>query len=232
MQSQQHAAAAGCKLEQQFACFESFCRWLREAWWCHPVLGPCSACSSACLWLPPCAGLTLSTCSTAPLCAGPTSSCSPRKVGACRASAEAAGRLSSSFDGTLVHKTAPAQSRVDDLTVASPLSVVRDRKNTATKLFSGRPQACTSLAPASLAAVYARPNRTDTTSSVSSTLMDRAARSPFRCGVGHVGVRGRAGASRCVRRLEVAVRRSADALTATRQPSYGCAYRDVRWGEY
>ena len=208
MQSQQHAAAAGCKLEQQFASFESFCRWLREARWCHPVLGPCSASSSACLWLPPSAGLTLSTCSTAPLCAGPTSSCSPRTVGACRASAEAAGRLSSSFDGTLVHKTAPAQSRVDDLTVASPLSVVRDRKNTATKLFRGKPGWAPSSVyipcplPSPLAAVYARPNRIDTASSVSSTLMDRAARSPFRCSVGHVGFRARVSASRCVPRLE------------------------------
>ena len=47
------------------------------------------------------------------------------------------------------------------------------------------------LAP--LAAVYARPNLIDTALSVSSRLMDRAARSPFRCGVGHVGVRARAG---------------------------------------
>ena len=60
-------------------------------------------------------------------------------------------------------------------------------------------------------------------------LMDRAARSPFHCGVGHVGFRARASASRCVRRLEVAERRSAGALAATRQQSYGCAYSDVRW---
>ena len=53
-------------------------------------------------------------------------------------------------------------------------------------------------------------------------LMDRAARSPFHC--------ARANASRCVRRLEVAVRRSAGALAAARQQSYGCAYSDVRWG--
>ena len=78
------------------------------------------------------------------------------------------------------------------------------------------------------AAVYARPNRIDTASSVSFRLMDRAARSPFHCGVGHVGVRARANASRCVRRLEVAVRRSAGALAATRQRSYGCAYSDLR----
>ena len=37
-------------------------------------------------------------------------------------------------------------------------------------------------------------------------------------------------ASQCVRRLEVAVRRSAGALAATRQQSDGCAYSDVRWG--
>ena len=60
--------------------------------------------------------------------------------------------------------------------------------------------------------------------------MDRAARSPFHTSMGHVGVRARAKASRCVRRLEVAVRRSADALAAARQQSYGCAYSDVRWG--
>ena len=66
--------------------------------------------------------------------------------------------------------------------------------------------------------------------SVSNRLKDRAARSPFHCGVGHLKVRARANASRCVRRLEVAVRRSAGALAATRQQSYGCAYRDVRWG--
>ena len=48
--------------------------------------------------------------------------------------------------------------------------------------------------------------------------------------MGHVGVRVRANASRCVRRLEVAVRRSAGALAATRQQSCGCAYSDVRWG--
>ena len=47
--------------------------------------------------------------------------------------------------------------------------------------------------------------------------------------MGHVGVRTRANASRCVRRLEIAVRRSAGALAATRQQSYGCAYSDVRW---
>ena len=86
------------------------------------------------------------------------------------------------------------------------------------------------LLPASSpAAVYARPNRIDTASSISFRLMDRAARSPFHCGTGHVGVRARANASRCVRRLEVAVRRSAGALPATRQQSYGCAYSDVRW---
>ena len=41
-------------------------------------------------------------------------------------------------------------------------------------------------------AVYTRPNRIDTASSVSSKLLDRAARSPFHCGMGHVGVRVRA----------------------------------------
>ena len=46
----------------------------------------------------------------------------------------------------------------------------------------------------------------------------------------HVWVRARANASRCVRRLEVAVRRSAGALAATRQQSYGCAYGDARFG--
>ena len=86
------------------------------------------------------------------------------------------------------------------------------------------------LPPALTAAVHARPNRIDTASSVSFRLMDRAARSPFHCGVGHVGVRARANASRCVRRLEVAVRRSAGALAATRQQSYGCACSDVRFG--
>ena len=65
--------------------------------------------------------------------------------------------------------------------------------------------------------------------SVSFRLMDRAARSPFHQKKEHVGVRARANASRCVRRLEVAVRRSAGALAATRQQSYGCAYSDVRW---
>ena len=47
-------------------------------------------------------------------------------------------------------------------------------------------------------------------------LMDRAARSPSHCGMGHVGVHARANAARCVRRLEVAVRRGAGALAATR----------------
>ena len=69
-----------------------------------------------------------------------------------------------------------------------------------------------------------------TLTSVSFRLMDRAARSPFHCGMGHVGVRARATASLCVRRLEIAVRRSAGALAATRQQSYGCACSDVRWG--
>ena len=45
--------------------------------------------------------------------------------------------------------------------------------------------------------VHARPNRIDT-AAVSFRLMDRAARSPFICGMEHVGVRARAGASRCV----------------------------------
>ena len=47
------------------------------------------------------------------------------------------------------------------------------------------------LPPASPAAVYARPNRIDAASSVSFRLMDRAARSPFHCGMEHVGVRAR-----------------------------------------
>ena len=64
--------------------------------------------------------------------------------------------------------------------------------------------------------MHARPNRIDTASSVSFRLMDRAARSPFHCGMARRGPRAR-------RRLEVAVRRSA-------QQSYGCAYSDVRWG--
>ena len=61
----------------------------------------------------------------------------------------------------------------------------------------GRPLARTSLAPCppsplSPAAVHARPNRIDTALSVSFRLMDRAARSPFHCGMGHVGLRARA----------------------------------------
>ena len=43
------------------------------------------------------------------------------------------------------------------------------------------------------------------------------------------GPRARQCPTRGVRRLEVAVRRSAGALAATRQQSYGCAYSDVRW---
>ena len=111
---------------------------------------------------------------------------------------------------------------------------VRDRKtqelNFSGANLDGRPPACTSLFPFPLslrppttAAVYARPNRIDTASSVSFRLMDRAARSPFPCDVGHVGVRARANASRCVRRLEVVVRRRAGALAASRQQSQGAA---------
>ena len=66
------------------------------------------------------------------------------------------------------------------------------------------------------ATVYARPNRNDTASSVSVRLMGRAARSPFHCGTGHVGVRARQRLE-VVRRLEVNVRRSAGALAVTRQ---------------
>ena len=113
-------------------------------------------------------------------------------------------------------------------------------KKTATKLFRCRPRwaPLSVYIPCSLpplpppppppAAVYTRPNRIDTASSVSFRLMDRAARSPFHCGLGHVGVRARANASWCVPRLEVAVWRSAGALAAARQQSYGwCAL-----GEY
>ena len=59
-------------------------------------------------------------------------------------------------------------------------------------------------------------------------LMDGADRSPVHQKRGTSGS-ARANASRCVRRLEVAVRRSAGAFAATRQQSYGCAYSDVRW---
>ena len=46
----------------------------------------------------------------------------------------------------------------------------------------------------------------------------------------HVGVRARAPMrQRCAAR-QLAVRRSAGALAATRQQSYGCACSDVRWG--
>ena len=79
----------------------------------HLLHSPQTASSSVLL---PCAGLTLSTCSTAPPCAGPSSSCFSSTVGPFSASAVAAGKAA--FFLSL------AFSRVDDLTSVSPLSMV------------------------------------------------------------------------------------------------------------
>ena len=116
----------------------------------------------------------------------------------------------------------------------APLSL-RDRKNTATKHFSvkidGRFQAYTSRAPCFLlppplcyevavrSMLFAIHACVDGPSSSLAVPLKRStslsARAPMR--------------QRCAAR-QLAVRRSAGALAATRQQSYGCACSDVRWG--
>ena len=87
----------------------------------HLLHSPHTASSSV---LPPCACFTLSTCPNGATMCCPSGPRSPSTAGAFGASAEATSKAALSLSSSLDHKTAPACSRVDDLTGASPLSIV------------------------------------------------------------------------------------------------------------